>query len=193
MYFKATLLFSLAVSALAVPTTEKRAGVLTKQAYADFQISDGVAGNALAEVQAKFPVSLLVPVLQVPRPLQGSYILIQNPQIDETDLANVDPADVDILTAARTTAEDAETETGGFNDAIAAASGTDADALQVGKIKNKVLKLKLEVLNLQIDQAQNGNDNTDKIAEEQKKLDTNVATDQKSAGDASQSVDFTGN
>lgn len=58
MYFKATLLFSLAVSALAVPTTHKRAAVLTKRAYADFQVSDGVAGNALAEVQAKFPVSL---------------------------------------------------------------------------------------------------------------------------------------
>ncbi|KAJ4397009.1 hypothetical protein N0V93_001233 [Gnomoniopsis smithogilvyi] len=167
MYFKTTLLFSLAVSALALPTTEKRAGVLTKQAYADFQISDGVAGNALAEVQAKFP-------------------------IDENDLANVDPADVAILTAARTTAEDAETETGGFNDAIAAASGTAADALQVGKIKNKVLKLKLEVLNLQIDQAQNGKDNTAKIAAEQKKLDTNIATDTKSAGQTSQSVNFTG-
>lgn len=97
-----------------------------------------------------------------------------------------------ILSDARTTAEDAETETGGFNDAIAAASGTAADALQVGKIKNKVLKLKLEVLNLQIDQAQNGNDNTAKIAAEQKKLDTNIATDKKSAGQASQSVNFTG-
>lgn len=97
-----------------------------------------------------------------------------------------------ILSAARTTAENAETETGGFNDAIAAASGTAADALTVGKIKNKVLKLKLEVLNLQIDQAQNGGDNSAKIAAEQKKLDTNIATDTKSAGQTSQSVNFTG-
>ena len=69
MLFKSTLLFSLAVSALALPAslderkTKAAAGVagatadvLTVQDYADFQVSDGVAGNALAEVQAKFPV-----------------------------------------------------------------------------------------------------------------------------------------
>lgn len=170
MYIKTAILF-LAASALSLPTAQdahhKRAAVLTKQSYADFQVSDGVAGNALAEVQAKFP-------------------------IDENDLANVDPADAAIIKDARTVAEDAEVGTGGFNDAIAAASGADADALQVGKIKNKVLKLKLEVLDLSIDQAQNGKDNADKIAAEQKKLDTNIATDKKSAGDASQSVNFTG-
>lgn len=33
--------------------------VLTAQSYADFQISDGVAGNALAEVNQKFPVSAM--------------------------------------------------------------------------------------------------------------------------------------
>lgn len=114
-------------------------------------------------------------------------------QIDETNLAGVAAADVSVIKAARVTAEDAETGTGGFNDAIAAASGTAADALQVGKIKNKVLKLKLEVLGLQIDQAQSGTDNTAKIAAEQKKLDTNIATDKKSAGQTSQSVNFTGN
>ena len=38
----------------ATKTKAKRA--LTSQAYADFQVSDGVAGNALAEVQVKFPV-----------------------------------------------------------------------------------------------------------------------------------------
>lgn len=193
MYFKATFLFSLAVSALALPTTtttQKRAAVLTKRAYADFQVSGGVAGNALAEVQAKFPVSFPLsfstgPTLST-RQTDTAY------QIDETNLAGVAAADVAILKAARTTAENAETETGGFNDAIAAASGTAADALTVGKIKNKVLKLKLEVLNLQIDQAQNGGDNTAKIATEQKKLDTNIATDKKSAGKTSQSVNFTG-
>lgn len=62
MFFKATIILSLALSALALPT-QKRAGVLTQQAYADFQISDGVAGDALAEVQAKFPVSLLCTLL----------------------------------------------------------------------------------------------------------------------------------
>jgi hypothetical protein len=80
MYFsKVAVLFSLAVSAMAMPvfndledrapksskasanttstTTASSAGVLTSKAYADFQVSGGVAGNALAEVQAKFPVS----------------------------------------------------------------------------------------------------------------------------------------
>ncbi|KAJ9157356.1 hypothetical protein NKR23_g485 [Pleurostoma richardsiae] len=173
MYFsKIAVVFSLAASALALPTLvdkpkHKRAGVLTVQDYADFQISDGVAGNALAEVAEKFP-------------------------IDESDLANVDPDDLDIIKAARVTAEAAETDAGGFNDALEDATGDAADALQVGKIKNKVLKLKLEVLALQIDQAINGSDNADKIAEEQTKLDKNVATDTASAGDASQSVDFQG-
>lgn len=61
MRFSASvLLFGLTASVLAAPVTpaNKRAGVLTQQAYADFQISDGVAGNALAEAQAKFPVCI---------------------------------------------------------------------------------------------------------------------------------------
>jgi hypothetical protein len=63
MLFKSTFLLSLAVSALALPASKKSkaaataASVLTVQDYADFQISDGVAGDALAEVKAKFPVS----------------------------------------------------------------------------------------------------------------------------------------
>lgn len=63
MYVKAAVLFSLAASAIALPTAQdapkKRAGVLSVQNYADFQVSDGVAGNALAEVQAKFPVRFI--------------------------------------------------------------------------------------------------------------------------------------
>lgn len=198
MYFKAAVLFSLAASALALPTTQnslgKRAGVLTTQSYANFQVSDGVAGNALAEVQAKFPVSANNLSQTTKRIFPFFFLLTSDPhlQIDENDLANVDPNDLSIIKAARVTAEDAEVGTGGFNDAIAAASGASATALQVGKIKNKVLKLKLEVLGLQIDQAQSGKDNTAKIAAEQKKLDNNIATDTKSAGKTSQSVNFTG-
>lgn len=105
------------------------------------------------------------------------------------DLANVDPADQQIISDARKVAESAETDA--FNPAISAASGAAADALQVGKIKNKVLKLQLEVMDLMISQAQ-GEDNAAKIAEEQKKLDTNIATDKKSAGQTSQSVQFNG-
>jgi hypothetical protein len=116
-------------------------------------------------------------------------------QIDETNLAAVSADDLAIIKAARVTAEAAETDAGGFNDAIDAAGGkssTAGKALQVGKIKNKVLKLQLEVLALQIDQAQSGKDNSDKIAAEQKKLDNNIKTDAASAGETSQSVDFQG-
>lgn len=60
MRFSAAVILSglLATSALAAPVMphKKRAGVLTKQTYAQFQISDGVAGNAQAEVLKKFPV-----------------------------------------------------------------------------------------------------------------------------------------
>lgn len=93
------------------------------------------------------------------------------------------------------TAEDAETGAGGFNDAIDAAGSKTAagEALQVGKIKNKVLKLQLEVLGLQIEQAQTGKDNTAKIAEETTKLNHNVQLDEDAAGQTSQSIDFDGN
>ncbi|CAK7237323.1 hypothetical protein SBRCBS47491_009937 [Sporothrix bragantina] len=172
MYFSKALILAFAASALALPQgvkPQKRAGVLTATTYDNFQVSDGVAGNALDEVNAKFP-------------------------IDQTDLAGVDPNDLAIILAARVTAEAAETDTGGFNDAIAAAGSSTAagKALQVGKIKNKVLKLQLEVLGLQIQQAQSGKDNTAKIAAEQKKLTTNINLDKAAAGQTSQSVDFTG-
>ncbi|KAF4122554.1 hypothetical protein GMORB2_7546 [Geosmithia morbida] len=176
MYFSKTLVLSFAVSALALPTAlqgkaQKRAGVLSASDYAnyaDFQISDGVAGNALDEVNEKFP-------------------------IDTSDLANVDDADLEIIKTARETAEAAETDAGGFNEAIDAAGEDteEGEALQVGKIKNKVLKLQLEVLALQIEQAK-GEDNAEKLEEEQTKLNKNIATDQESAGETSQSVNFTG-
>lgn len=73
---------------------------------------------------------------------------------------------------------------------MAAASGSAATALQNGKIKNKVLKLQLEVLGLQIEQAQ-GKDTQSQIDAETTKLNTNIALDKKAAGQASQSVVFT--
>lgn len=117
------------------------------------------------------------------------------PQIDATDLANVSDNDEDIINAARKTAEAAETDAGGFNDAIDAAGGTKTAAgktLQVGKIKNKVLKLQLEVLALQIAQAKGGKDNSAKITQEQTKLQNNIKLDTEAKGQASQSVDFKG-
>ncbi|ETS87579.1 hypothetical protein PFICI_01407 [Pestalotiopsis fici W106-1] len=167
MYFsKLAVILSVATSALAATTgteaAQKQKRALTFQTYNDFQISSGTAGNALAEAQAAFPVS--------------------------SDLASVSDSDLAIIKAARETAEAAETDA--FNDAVDAASGDAATALQNGKIKNKVLKLYLETTALQIEQAQ-GDDNQDKIDAEQKKLDTNVALDEKAAGEDSTAVSFT--
>ncbi|KAK6366282.1 hypothetical protein LTS17_010788 [Exophiala oligosperma] len=149
-------------SAAPVALKNKRASVLTTQSYADFQVSDGVAGNALAEVNAKFP-------------------------INQSDLAKVSSDDLKIIKAARVTAEDAETGTGGFNDEIAAAGSGDTTALQNGKIKNKVLKLQLEVLALQIEAAQGDADQA-KINEETTKLNKNVSLDKAAAGQKSVGV-----
>ncbi|KAK1711031.1 hypothetical protein BDP67DRAFT_545392 [Colletotrichum lupini] len=164
MYFsKIAVLFTLAATGLSAPIegAEKRqAKLLSVQDYSQFQVSDGTAGNALAEVAQKFPVAQI-----------------------KADLAGVSKDDLAILQAARVAAEGAETDAGGFNDAIAKASGA------VGKIKNKVLKLQLEVLALQVQQAQ-GASNQAKIDAEQKKLDNNVKTDTASKGKTSQSVSF---
>lgn len=116
-------------------------------------------------------------------------------QIDENNLASVSAADLAIIKAARQTAENAETKAGGFNEAIKAAGGTTTTAgtaLQVGKIKNKVLKLKLFTLAMQIDQAKGGKDNSAKIAEETKKLNKNIELDKAAAGQKSTSVNFQG-
>lgn len=56
MYLSRAILFvSLVASTIAAPS-RKRADLLQVQAYAQFQISDGLAGNALEEVAKKFPV-----------------------------------------------------------------------------------------------------------------------------------------
>lgn len=91
--------------------------------------------------------------------------------------------------------EDAETGTGGFNDAIAAAGGTSSTAgkpLQIGKIKNKVLKLQTDVLRVQIEVAQGNTKSQSELAGQMKKLATNVALDQAAAGQASTAIGFTG-
>ncbi|KAL7921235.1 hypothetical protein ACQKWADRAFT_295915 [Trichoderma austrokoningii] len=167
MHFaKLYVAISLISSVIALPISgtsiAKRA--LQFREYADFQISDGEAGNALDEAKAKFP-------------------------IDTSNLKSVSSSDLAIINAARETAEAAETDA--FNGQIKAASGAAATALQNGKIKNKVLKLFLEVSALQIQQAQ-GADNQDKIDEEQTKLNNNISLDTKAAGQTSKGVTFTG-
>ncbi|KAL5476666.1 hypothetical protein ACEPAI_2852 [Sanghuangporus weigelae] len=158
----------------AVPIRSRRAVTQTADNfkeldYAQFQISDGVAGNAAAEANAVFVDPFA-----------------------NTDLSTVSSDVLDAMEAMREAAESAETDL--FNPAIDAASGADADALQVGKIKNKVLKLtgEVQVLNIKIAQAQASSDDTsdleDKLSEEQTKLDTNIATDTDSAGATSKGV-----
>ncbi|KAK9779156.1 hypothetical protein AB5N19_06570 [Seiridium cardinale] len=156
---------SLATASLAAPTaqSQKRADVLTFRPYNDFQISDGVAGNALAEVNAAFPVDL-------------------------TNPASVSANDLAILVAARQTSENAEEA---FNSAVSAASGTAADALQVGKIKNKVLKLRTFEMQVTVQIAQGATDKNASLTDIQTKLAANVKLDQAANGDASQSVSFT--
>jgi hypothetical protein len=84
--------------------------------YADFQISDGKGGTAEQEANAVFV-----------DPFKG------------VDLATVSSTDLDNVQTMREAAEAAETDD--FNPQIDAATGAAADALNVGKIKNKVLKL----------------------------------------------------
>lgn len=62
MHLPKLALFALLTPALSLCTpVQKRADLLQTQSYADFQVSDGVAGNALAEVAANFPVSDSLP------------------------------------------------------------------------------------------------------------------------------------
>ncbi|KAI0833811.1 hypothetical protein BC628DRAFT_1414546 [Trametes gibbosa] len=139
------------------------------QDYADFQISDGTAGDAEAKANAVFV-----------DPFAG------------VDLATLDDSVAANIETMRQAAEAAETEK--FNPAIDAASGAAADALQAGKIQNKVLKLTGEVqgLKIKLAKAQAAGSSTSsiesKITAEQKKLTTNIATDKKSAGKPSKGV-----
>ncbi|EIN11746.1 hypothetical protein PUNSTDRAFT_131901 [Punctularia strigosozonata HHB-11173 SS5] len=172
-------LFALATSALAILSGARpinrasvaltRRAAFVEQSYADFQISDGVAGNAQAEANAVFV-----------------------DPFDGVDLSTVDSATLDAINTMREAAESAETDQ--FDPQIAATSGADADALQVGKIKNKVLKLTGEVqgINIKIAQAKaKGEDTSDlesSLSEEQTKLTTNIKTDVASAGQPSKGV-----
>jgi len=156
MHFATLTALCLGAFALAAPL-ERR---FTQLAYAQFQISDGVGGNAKAQADAVF-------------------------NLGGQALADVSAADLAAIQAMREEAESAETDD--FDPEIAAASGAAADALQVGKIKNKVLKLTGEILGLQIEQAQ-GKDTASDIATETTKLNNNIQLDTANAGKASKGV-----
>ncbi|KLU86286.1 hypothetical protein MAPG_05302 [Magnaporthiopsis poae ATCC 64411] len=144
---------------------DRRAAVFTaKKTYNQLSISGGRAGNAKAEALAK---------------LAGL----------PADLRSVDKADLSFLDSVNKIANKAET--GAFNPAIAAAvPGAAKEALDNGKTKNKVLKLTATVLKLQAQQAQ-GQNVAAKLAEEQKKLDNNIAKDVAAAGKPSTALQFT--
>lgn len=105
---------SAAVSAATGATSAAAAGgdTLTAADYSTFQISSGTAGTAQDEANALFA------------------------SIDMNNLAAVSANDLKVIKGIHDVAEDAETDA--FNPAIDAATGDAADALQNGKIKNKV-------------------------------------------------------
>jgi hypothetical protein len=171
--FLALLALPLVQLVVGAPIPNTPAAAVSKRAfkfisdYDTFQISDGVGGDAEKLANALFV-----------DPFQG------------VDLATVDAQTVDDLETMRSAAEDAETER--FNPAIDDTEDeATADALQVGKIKNKVLKLTgiTQKIKIQIAQAQADGDDTasleKKLAEEQKKLTKNIQTDKDSAGEPS--------
>ncbi|KAG5660097.1 hypothetical protein KAF25_003619 [Fusarium avenaceum] len=130
-----SVLLGFAATAFASPIAKR--GVFSQSTYNDLSISGGSAGNAQQEALQKL----------------GGL---------PTDLSTVEKSDLDFLDSVNGIANDAEKDA--FNPAIEAASGEDADALQRGKIKNKVLKLTATVLKLEAQQAQ-GEDVADNMLE----------------------------
>lgn len=146
-------------------STAKRQSLMPLRDYADFQISSGVAGDALARAEAVFKTPF-----------------------DGVDLATVSDEDLDNLNTMRGAAS--KFETTDFNPAIEAATGEQADALQRGKIANKVLKNLGSVMVASIKQAKAeaaGEDASEfaaKVTEETTKMNKNAATDKADAGAA---------
>ncbi|KAF9739223.1 hypothetical protein PMIN06_005247 [Paraphaeosphaeria minitans] len=165
MHFSTITVFSLSALSVALPTAKRQNGasVLGNAVYNDISISGGTAGNAEAEALAIFV------------------------NVDTANPGNISKDDQDSLNQVNQVANNAETDA--FNPAIKAASGDEATALQNGKIKNKVLKLEAAVLKLKAQQAQ-GSNVAAKLAEEQEKLDKNIALDKAAAGQPSTFLPF---
>ncbi|KAH7061966.1 hypothetical protein BKA63DRAFT_192323 [Paraphoma chrysanthemicola] len=166
MRFQSLTILSLAALSVALPASvlkARQAGVLQATTFNDISIAGGVAGNAEEEAAAVFSA------------------------LDLNDLASVSKADQDFLNEVNQVANDAEKEA--FNPAVEAATGAEADAVQAGKIKNKVLKLMATVIKLEAQQAQ-GADVAAKLEEETTKLNNNIATDVANAGNPSTAVPF---
>jgi len=79
-------------------------------------------------------------------------------------------------------------EAKGFDPAIkAATNNATKKALKNGKNKNKVLKITVEVLELEIQKAK-GKNTTAKIVKQKKKLDKAIKSDKAAAGQQSETV-----
>ncbi|CZS95491.1 uncharacterized protein RAG0_12297 [Rhynchosporium agropyri] len=176
MHFSTTTLFFalFTTTSLSAPVSTPnlahsiKSRALTSVPYNTFSISSGVGGSALSEANTAFPI---------------------------TPSSSTSASDLSIINAAAKVSEQAEVGTGGFNDAIAAAGGqgtTEGKALQVGKIKNKVLKLQTDVLRLEI-QAAKGKGGLDAQIQQQKtKLAANVKLDEANKGVTSKGINFAG-
>ncbi|KAH9813848.1 hypothetical protein DFH28DRAFT_1169803 [Melampsora americana] len=152
--------FFLYISTVNPAVLQRRA--FTLKSYPDFQISTGTAGQGQAAANAVFV-----------DPFKG------------TDLAAVSSTDLDNVNTMAKAAVDAEED---FNSAIAvkipfkaASDSATKDALNAGKIVNKVLKLTGEVQVLTIQAAQ-GKDVAAKLKTEQAKLTENLKKDADQVG-----------
>lgn len=132
----------------------------TPRTFAQLTISSGTAGDAKAEANAKFPTP--------------------------ANLSAVSAADLQTLQAEKKVVESAEAK--GFDPAIkAATNNATKKALKNGKNKNKVLKITVEVLELEIQKAK-GKNTTAKIVKQKKKLDKAIKSDKAAAGQQSETV-----
>ena len=137
--FVTVLVAALAGAVSAAPIVARNAIVaraFTELPYAQFQISDGVAGDAQAKAEA-------VCVGQwgyIPHsPREVDMILCVPDPFAGQNLANVDDASLTALKNMRQAAEDAETEL--FNPTIDAASGAEGRPPPIYRSLGCVLKL----------------------------------------------------
>lgn len=162
----ATSVLGAAIDTSKISSTLARRQQFQQKTYDQISISGGVAGNAEAEANAVFSA------------------------LNVANLAAATEADKQFLNSVNQICNDAETKA--FNPAISAAGGTSSTAgkaLQIGKIKNKVLKLKATLLLLGVKQAQ-GEDVAADIAAETKKFNNNIQQDKAQAGKASTKLAF---
>jgi hypothetical protein len=195
MYFKAVALLSLVASSVALPTTTSNRPV--KEPCSRYKtIPSSRSPTAwVVMLSPKLHRSSRYGPQSIDTCHSNPSNSVSPAQIDESNLANLDPEDLEIIKAAGNTAEQAEVGDGGFNEAIDTAGGKNTaagKALQVGKIKNKVLKLQLSVLSLGAEVAQGRQDRAAKLQEQKTKLANNVQLDKDAAGQKSTPVNFQG-